>query len=56
MILVQALWNTNDQNGVLSFFKVCEYRGLNHLGTHCILTIEAWLNLNINFDRRYLEL
>ena len=31
-------------------------RGLNHLELYCTLTIEAWLKLNIHFDRGYLEL
>ena len=32
------------------------YIGLNQLELYCILTIEAWLKFNINFDYRYLEL
>ena len=42
-------------NHVLSCMTF-QYRGLNHFELHFILTIESWLNLNINFDCRYLEL
>ena len=37
-------------------FVTFQYRGLNNLELHCILIIEAWLNLNIYFDYRHLEL
>ena len=37
-------------------FVIFQYRGLNHLELHCTLTIEAWLNLNINVDCKYLKL
>ena len=37
-------------------FLSFKYRGLNQLELHCILTIEAWLNLNISIDCRYLDL
>ena len=33
-----------------------QFRDFIHLELNCILTIEAWLNLNINFDCRHLEL
>ena len=37
-------------------FVTFQYIGFNHLGLYCILTIEAWLKLNIDFNCRYLEL
>ena len=37
-------------------FVTFQNRRLNHLEMYRILTIEAWLNLNINFGYRYLEL
>ena len=33
-----------------------KYKGLHDLELYCTLIIEAWLKLNIQFDRRYLEL
>ena len=54
----QSLWNTNDKMWFNQFLRYVhfQYRGFHHLELHCILIIEAWLNLNINFDCRYLEL
>ena len=40
----------------LLMFATIQYRGLNHLDLYCILTIEAWPKLYVNFDCRYLEL
>ena len=37
-------------------FVTFQYRWLHHLDMYCTLIIEAWLNLNIQFDCRYLEL
>ena len=33
-----------------------QYRGLHHLDLYCTLIIGAWLELNIQFDCRYMEL
>ena len=44
---------------MIKSFLMCvtfRYRGLNHFELYCILSSEAWLNLNINFDCRHLEL
>ena len=37
-------------------FVTFRFRGLNNFELYCILTIEAWLKLNINFYCWYLEL
>ena len=37
-------------------FVTFQYRGLHHLDMYCTLITEAWLQSNIHFDCRYLEL
>ena len=58
MILMQYIMKYKQKTRLNRFwtFVTFQYRGFNHLEQYCSLIIEEWLKLNMDFDKRYLEL